>query len=427
MFFNASLITFIFQLLTPTPTFVTGYKTTMAKSTPNGNFNMIATTMTGLEEILAEELRALDLEYIKVGNRAVTFSGTLRQLYEVNLWCRTAIRVLKPIRSFKARDEQDLYNQVQKIKWSDYLDLNQTFAIDAAVSHSTFEHSLYVSQLTKDAIVDQFRNEKGERPSVDRVTPDIRFNLHMNENIVTLSLDSSGDSLHRRGYRLQTNVAPLNEVLAAGIIALSGWDKKSTFVDPMCGSGTILIEAAMMAQNIAPGLHRRGPFAFENWKDYNEDLFKMVWKTAEAKERQTPQATIVGYDIDADYVAAANTNIQNAGLEQVIKVETADFFASKAPSDQGVLVMNPPYNERIVTEDINAFYKSIGDTLKNNYQGYDAFVLTGNLDAAKHVGLKASRRTPLYNGPIDCRLLKYELYSGSRRGNVPSEDQEDNV
>ncbi|MFT2011319.1 THUMP domain-containing class I SAM-dependent RNA methyltransferase [Pontibacter sp. 13R65] len=388
----------------------------MAKPNPNGNFNIIATTLTGLEEVLAAELAELDMEFIKVGNRAVTCSGNLRQLYEANMWCRTAIRILKPIRNFKARDEKDLYQQVSKINWSEYLRLEQTFAIDAVVSHSTFEHSLFVAQLTKDAIVDQFRKATGERPSVDRIRPDIRINLHMHENMVTISLDSSGDSLHRRGYREQTNVAPLNEVLAAGIIGLSGWDKRSALVDPMCGSGTLLIEAAMMAQNLAPGLFRRDPFAFENWSDYNEDLFKMVWKTAEAKERQEPQATIIGYDIDSDYVQAARVNIANAGLEKVIKVEEADFFQTKAPSEQGVLVANPPYNERIVSDDINQLYKQIGDTLKNNYQGFDAFILTGNLEAAKHIGLRTTRRTPLYNGAIECRLLKYELYRGSRRG-----------
>ncbi|MCC9137693.1 class I SAM-dependent RNA methyltransferase [Pontibacter silvestris] len=387
----------------------------MAKQNPNGNFNIIATTLAGLEEVLAEELRALDMEFIKVNNRAVSCSGTLRQLYEANLWCRTAIRILKPIRNFKARDEKDLYEQVQKTNWADFLDIDQTFAIDAVVSHSTFEHSLYVAQLTKDAIVDQFRKATGERPSVDRVRPDVRLNLHMHENMVTLSLDSSGDSLHRRGYRLQTNVAPLNEVLAAGIISLSGWDKKSTFIDPMCGSGTFLIEAAMMAQNIAPGLYRRDPYGFEKWKDYDESLFEMVWKTAEAKAKDKPQAEITGFDIDADYVDAAFNNIENAGLEHVIQVKEADFFKTNAPSEQGVLVMNPPYNERIVSDDILLLYKNIGDTLKNNYQGYDAFVFTGNLEAAKSIGLRTSRRIPLYNGAIECRLLKFELYRGSRR------------
>jgi len=389
----------------------------MAKQNPNGNFNITVTTLAGLEEVLAEELRALDMDYIKIGVRAVTCSGTMRQMYEANLWCRTAIRVLKPIRTFKARDEQDLYEQVQKIKWSDYLDVKQTFAINAAVSHSTFEHSLFVAQLTKDAIVDQFRKATGERPSVDLNRPDLRLNLHMHENMVTLSLDSSGDSLHRRGYRLQTNVAPLNEVLAAGIVALSGWDKKSTFIDPMCGSGTLLIEAAMMAQNIAPGLYRRDGYGFEKWKDYDEKLFEMLWTTAEAKAKDAPQAAILGHDIDPDYITAARNNIENAGLADVIEVGEADFFKSEAPATPGVIVMNPPYNERIQSDDINLLYKNIGDTLKTSYQGYDAYILTGNLEAAKSIGLRVSRRIPLYNGPIDCRLLKYELYRGSRREN----------
>lgn len=388
----------------------------MANKNTTENFNIIATTLSGLEEVLAEELRALDMEYVKVGNRAVTCSGNLRQLYEANLWCRTAIRILKPIRQFKARDERNLYEQVQKTDWAEVMDLNMTFAIDAVVSHSTFEHSLYVAQLTKDAIVDQFRKKTGERPSVDRIRPDVRINLHMHENQVTISLDSSGDSLHRRGYRLQTNVAPLNEVLAAGIIALSGWDKKSTFIDPMCGSGTFLIEAALMAQNIAPGLFRRDPYGFEKWKDYNEALFEMVWNTAEAKEKRTPQAQIIGYDLDADYIEAAHGNIDNAGLQEFIKLEQANFFDTQAPAASGVVVMNPPYNERIQSDDINELYKKIGDTLKNSYQGFDAFVFTGNLEAAKSIGLRTSRRVPLYNGALECRLLKYELYRGSRRG-----------
>lgn len=393
----------------------------MAKKTQNENFNIVATTLFGLEEVLAEELRELDMEFVKVGNRVVTCSGNMRQLYEANLWCRTAIRILKPIRQFKARDEKSLYEQVQKTDWTEIMDLGMTFAIDAVVSHSTFEHSLYVSQLAKDAIVDQFRAKTGERPSVDRVRPDIRLNLHMHDNLVTLSLDSSGDSLHRRGYRLQTNVAPLNEVLAAGIIGLSGWDKKSPFVDPMCGSGTFLIEAALMAQNMAPGLFRRDPYGFEKWKDYNEQLFKMVWDVAEAKGKTTAQAQIIGYDLDADYVEAARNNIENAGLENIIEVQKADFFETSAPQAPGVVVMNPPYNERIQSDDIYQLYKQIGDTLKNNYQGYDAFVFTGNLDAAKNVGLRTSRRVPLFNGSIECRLLKYELYRGSRKGGGEAE------
>jgi putative N6-adenine-specific DNA methylase len=393
----------------------------MAKKTPTENFNIIVTTLSGLEEVLAEELRALDMEFVKVGNRAVSCSGNMRQLYEANLWCRTAIRILKPIRQFKARDEKSLYEQVQKTDWTELMDLSMTFAIDAVVSHSTFEHSLYVSQLTKDAIVDQFRAKTGERPSVDRIRPDVRLNLHMHDNVVTLSLDSSGDSLHRRGYRLQTNVAPLNEVLAAGIIALSGWDKKSPFIDPMCGSGTFLIEAALMAQNMAPGLFRRDPFGFEKWKDYNEQLFELVWNTAEAKAKSAPQAQIIGYDLDEDYVEAARNNIENAGLESIIRVEQANFFETHAPEGHGVVVMNPPYNERIQSDDINLLYKQIGDTLKQSYQGYDAFVFTGNLEAAKNVGLRTSRRVPLYNGSIECRLLKYELYRGSRRGGAEEE------
>ena len=249
----------------------------------NNFFDITATTQFGLEEVLAEELRQLGAQDIKVVTRAVEFSGDKRLLYAANLWCRTAIRVLVPFASFYVRDEEDLYRKVSRIRWQDYLSLDQSFAINAVVSKSTFQHSLFLSQLTKDAIVDQFRHKTGRRPDVDVTRPDIRLNLHMHENQLTLALDSSGDSLHRRGYRLQTNVAPLNEVLAAGLILLSNWDKKSPFIDPMCGSGTLLIEAAMMAYNIAPGLYRQNNFGFTQWPDFDQKLYEEV--VAEAKSQ----------------------------------------------------------------------------------------------------------------------------------------------
>jgi putative N6-adenine-specific DNA methylase len=383
------------------------------------NFNMIATTQFGLEEVLAAELTQLGARDIKISTRAVAFSGDQKLLYQANIWCRTAVRILVPFASFQVRDENDMYRKVSRIRWQDYLSLSQTFAINAVVSNSTFQHSLFLSQLTKDAIVDQFRRDTGDRPSVDVTRPDVRFNLHMYDNQVTLALDASGDSLHRRGYRLQTNVAPLNEALAAGIILLTGWDKKSPFIDPMCGSGTFLIEAALLAYNIAPGLYRGQNFGFVAWKDFNKALFEEV--VAEARSQRLPETDleILGSDIDPDYIEAARNNITEAGLEEEIRVRVRDIKEAGRVGEHGVVVVNPPYGERIGSSDLNLLYKTIGDTLKTNFSGYDAYVFTGNQEAAKNIGLRTSRRIPLYNGPIECRLLKYELYRGSRKVEQP--------
>lgn len=382
-------------------------------------FNMIATTQFGLEEVLAEELNQLGAQEVKISTRAVEFTGDQALLYRANIWCRTAIRILVPFADFHARNEEDLYRKISRIRWRRYLSLSQTFAINAVVSNSTFQHSLFLAQLTKDAIVDQFRRETGERPSVDVARPDVRFNLHMYDNQVTLSLDASGDSLHRRGYRLQTNVAPLNEVLAAGIILLTGWDRKSPFIDPMCGSGTLLIEAALLAYNIAPGLYRGNNFGFVAWPDFDQKLFDQVVGEARAARLPDAEIDIIGSDIDCDYIEAARHNITEAGLEDEIRVRVGDIKEAQRVGEQGVVVLNPPYGERIGSPDLNALYKTIGDALKTNFSGYDAFVFTGNQEASKHIGLRTSRRIPLYNGPIECRLLKYELYRGSKRAEQP--------
>ncbi|AKQ47584.1 THUMP domain-containing protein [Rufibacter radiotolerans] len=388
----------------------------MAAPKVNQNFNMTATTMAGLEEVLAQELTDLGAKYVKVGVRAVTFSGNQYLLYQANLWCRTAIRILKPFAQFKARDEKELYLKVREQDWSQFMGVNDTFAINAVVSRSTFEHSLYVSQLTKDAIVDQFRDATGQRPSIDVATPDIRINLHMHENIVSLALDSSGDSLHRRGYRQQTNVAPLNEVLAAGILLLSGWDKKTTLYDPMCGSGTFLTEAALLAHNIAPGMYRRD-YGFMRWPDYDANLYNRVYQDALALEDTENDVKIYGSDIDPDFVEAAQNNLAFAEIDQYVQpLQVLDFAKATKPTEKGLLIMNPPYGERIGRDtDMDELYKLIGDTLKSNFQDWDACIFTGNLEAAKRIGLKPSRRIPLYNGPIESRLFKYELYSGTRK------------
>lgn len=384
--------------------------------------HLTATTQFGLEELLADELYNLGADITHVGSRAVEFIGDQKLMYETVLWSRLAMRLLRPIAGFYAPDEKTLYREVGRIKWADYIGPDQTFAITAVIHRSTFEHSLFVAQLTKDAIVDQFRARTGRRPDVDTRQPDIRLHLRMLENEVILSLDAAGDSLHRRGYRRATNDAPLNEVLAAGLVLLSGWDGQKPLLDPLCGSGTILTEAGLMMQHIAPGLFHQGRFGFENWADFDANLWHTVRADAEAQRIEEPQAYLAGSDIDPVVIDQAAQNITAAGLDECIRLSVRDVKDAVPPKDQpaGVIITNPPYGERIGEEaEMAAFYKSIGDVLKTNFQGYDAFVLTGNLDAAKSVGLKAARRVPLFNGPIDCRLLKYELYQGSRRS--PSE------
>jgi putative N6-adenine-specific DNA methylase len=379
---------------------------------------LTATTQFGLEEILAEELSQLGATIDHVGSRAVEFSGDKKLLYNTILWSRTAMRLLRPFADFYAPDERALYDEVFHIDWSRYIAPGQTFAITAVVNKSSFEHSLYVAQLTKDAIVDQFRERTGERPSIDTRNPDIRIHLRMLENEVILSLDAAGDSLHRRGYRQGTNEAPLNEVLAAGLILLSGWDRKSPLIDPLCGSATILTEAGMLAQRIAPGLFHQGKFGFENWPDFDAALWQRLRQEAEAQRIEEPQAYLAGSDLDPRVLDQAAANIEAAGLDECIRLSVRDVRDAQPPKDlaPGLVITNPPYGERIGEEaEMDALYKTIGDALKTNFQGYEAFVFTGNLEAAKAIGLKVSRRIPLFNGPIDCRLLKYELYRGSRR------------
>lgn len=380
---------------------------------------LTATTQFGLEELLAEELRQLGATNIEVGTRVVEFTGTKQLLYEAVLWCRTAVRIMRPFASFAAPDERSLYREVSRLDWSQYLRPDQTFAITAVTNRSNLEHSLYIAQLTKDAIVDQFRARTGQRPSVDPVKPDVRLHLHLFENEAILSLDAVGESLHRRGYRQLTNEAPLNEVLAAGLILLSGWDGRRPLLDPMCGSGTILCEAAMIAQRIAPGLYHQGDFAFQHWPDFEQALWDSVLLDAQQARLQEPQAYLAGSDLSAETLERARQNVAAADLEDFIRLAVRDVRDAQPPKNEapGIVLMNPPYGERIGAEaEMAGLYKTIGDTLKTNFQGYDAYLFTGNLEAAKSVGLRTSRRVPLYNGPIECRLLKYELYRGTRKG-----------
>lgn len=386
--------------------------TTSTKDTKR--FRMVAKTLFGLEEILAEELIALGAENVKPMNRSVEFYGGKELLYKANLWCRTATRILKPIINFKAADEKALYNNVLRIDWRDYLGLDQTFVIDAVISKSGFDNSLYTAQKTKDAIADHFRKKTGRRPSVDLKNPDIRINIYIYRDECTIALDSSGEPLFKRGYRSKTGEAPLNEVLAAGIVLHSGWDQKSPFVDAMCGSGTIVIEAALLARNIAPGLTRE-TYGFMNWPDFDMDLFKRVHQEARKEIIPVLDFEMVGSDKASKQVQEAAVNARKAGVGRDIVFKQSAIGDLIPPSPPGALIINPPYGGRMSVDDIKVFYQSIGDALKKNFIGYDAYIFTGNPAAAKHIGLRTSRRIEMYNGPIECRLLKFEMYEGSRK------------
>lgn len=378
------------------------------------NFEMVAKTLFGFEDLLERELTQLGAQHIKKGVRSVSFVGDKGFMYKANLGLRTAIKILKPITSFTVNSEQELYNKMYAMNWSEYLKPTGTLAIDATIHSDLFKHSLFIAQKAKDAIVDKFRDTTGQRPNVDLKFPDLKVNVRIDRNQCTISLDSSGDSLHKRGYKLATNIAPINEVLAAGLIMLSGWDGQSDFMDPMCGSGTMLIEAAMIACNIPPNLMRK-EFAFERWEDWDVDLFEKIEESLLNKTRDF-HYTITGYDKAPSAVKKAQENIKNAELDDFITVKHEDFFKTQKGGERKLhMVFNPPYGERL-NIDLQEFYKSIGDTLKQNYPNTDAWFITSNLDALKFVGLRPSRKIHLFNAKLDSRLVKYEIYAGSKKG-----------
>lgn len=382
---------------------------------PASPFDITARTVRGLEEILAAEVRALGAREVQEKNRAVVFRGDRELLYRCNLELRTALRILKPIHSFKIAGQDDLYKKTKAFDWSAHLDLRSTFAIDSAVHSPIFSNSLYAALKTKDAIVDQFRDRTGKRPSIDTDRPDIRLHLHLTGRDCTLSLDSSGESLHRRGYRTQAGEAPLSEVLAAGLVLASGWRGDRPFLDPMCGSGTIAIEAALLAGDIAPGLGRER-FGFMNWGDFDAALWEEIVSAARARTTSGDRAgQVFAADREQHAVGLARANAERAGLApEAIRFERADFAAYEPPAPPGVLVMNPPYGERMQTADVEALYKTIGDRLKQAYTDYEAWILSSNLAALKKVGLKPSRKLTVRNGPLECSFRRYELYAGSR-------------
>ncbi|KAA1246975.1 class I SAM-dependent RNA methyltransferase [Aquimarina sp. RZ0] len=374
---------------------------------------MVAKTFFGFEEILTKELRNLGAERVEQGNRMASFYGDIGFMYKANLCLRTALKILKPITSKKIRNEKELYNFIQSIQWNEYLDTNDTFAIYTTVNSTIFTHSQFASLKAKDAIVDKFRKETGERPSVDTEYPDLTINIHIQQDLCTVSLDSSGGSLHQRGYRTMTNIAPINEVLAAGLLLLSGWDGQCDFLDPMCGSGTLAIEAAMIACNIPANLNRK-EFAFEKWLDWDMDLFEKIEKACLNKTRDFHH-TIIGSDKAPSAIRKARQNVENANLTDFIKIQDSNFFeSSKEGEKQLHMVFNPPYGERLEL-DAEVFYGQIGDTLKQHYPATNAWFITSNLEGLKYVGLRPSRKIKVFNGKLESRLVKYEIYAGSKK------------
>ena len=377
------------------------------------SFKMIAKTMYGLEEVLAKELRALGAKDVTPINRAVAFTGTMQTLYKANYACRTALAILKPFAEFEANNEQELYDNVYKIKWDQILDVDCKFFIESAANSKIFTNSYYAALKMKDAIVDRFRRMFGRRPTIDTENADYKFNIHINANKVTLLMNSSGESLHKRGYRQGVGIAPINEVLAAGLIQLSGWKADCHFFDPMCGSGTILIEAAMYANNI-PAQYYRKKFGFMRWKEFNNSEWKGVKERLDRGIREF-EYEIWGSDIDPTVIDQAEKNLRFAKLHHDVCLFPNSFEFQDAPEGECMIITNPPYGERISVEDITNLYSMIGDRFKSFGDGKTAWLITSDLRAMKSIGLKTSRKIQLYNGALECRFLKFELYDGSKK------------
>lgn len=373
---------------------------------------MVAKTLYGLEDVLAEELIALGANNVQKGKRMVSFTGDKELLYRTNFCCRTALRVLKSIYHFKAKDADTVYNEVKKVAWENFLTLDKTFAIDSVIYSEDFTHSKFVAYRTKDAIADYFMEKEGKRPSVRVNNPDLYINIHISHNDCTLSIDSSGESLHKRGYRKEQTEAPLNEVLAAGMVLMTGWRGESNFVDPMCGSGTLLIEAAMIALNIAPGIFRK-EFAFEKWMDFDREMFDRIYND-ETMEREFT-FKCYGSDISPAAIEIAGENIRNAGLSKYIELKTLPFQQFAEAPKPGILVTNPPYGERISSRDLLGLYNMIGERLKRVFTGYDAWIISQKEECFEKIGLRPSAKAKLMNGSLECEYRKYEMFEGTNK------------
>jgi putative N6-adenine-specific DNA methylase len=376
-------------------------------------FEMVAKTLAGLEEVLAAELVALGADGVQIGRRMVAFEGGKKMLYRANFCCRTALRILKPIASFQAKNPDEVYEEIKKLDWLKFLPLKKTFAIDAVVYSETFSHSKFVTYRVKDAIVDFFTERELPRPSVRINNPDIQLHLHISHTDCTLSLDSSGESLHKRGYRIDDGAAPLSEVLAAGMILKTGWHGESAFIDPMCGSGTLLIEAALIALNIAPGVFRNS-YAFERWDDFDSDMFQAI--SADDSAEREFKFKCYGSDISPKAIAGATRNIKNAGLSNYIELQVLPFQEmNEKPAEKGIIITNPPYGERLNPRNLLETYAIIGERLKHVFPGFTAWILSSNSEGFDQIGLKHSAKFKLINGSIDCEYRRYELFEGKRK------------
>lgn len=389
-------------------------------------FELIAKTFMGLENILAQELNELGAKDVEIGRRVVSFKGDKEMMYRANFQLRTAIRILKPILHFKAKSADDVYNEIKKLEWTDIIGAGKTFSVDSVVYSDEFNNSRFVTYKVKDAIVDYFREKTGKRPNISITNPDILLHIHISDTDATLSLDSSGQSLHRRGYRQESVEAPLNEVLAAGMILMTGWRGETDFIDPMCGSGTLPIEAALIACNMAPGVFRKG-YAFEKWPDFDADLFEEIYND-DSREKEF-EHHVYGYDVDIKAVNTANLNVKAAGLSKYITIKQQDFKDFTQPAEKSIIVSNPPYGERISTPDLLGTYKMIGERLKHAFIGNEAWILSYKEECFRQIGLKPSLKIPLYNGSLECEYRKYQMFDGkindfvSEGGHVKTEEE----
>ena len=380
--------------------------------TQSDRYQMIAKTFAGLEDVLAEELAAIGAKNIKRLIRAISFEGDKAMMYKANYYVRTALCILKPIAEFNAKNEDTYYKEIGNINWSDYMTLNETFSINVTTQSQIFSNSLYATQKAKDAIADQFRRRFGKRPDVNTENPDLRIEIHIAQTHVTVLLNSSGESLYKRGYRQASVKAPLNEVLAAGMILMSGWNAKSDFIDPMCGSGTLLIEAAMIAYGIAPGTFR-SQFAFEKWRDFDPDLFADI--ADNSPEVPEFKYTISGSDLSAKAIQATEANIAAAFLNKKINVKVQNFFDMRPATASGTIITNPPYGERLQLDNLKVFYQKIGDKLKLDFKGFEVWMIGSNADVMNFVGLHPEKKIQLYNGALKCSFRKYTVYEGSKK------------
>ena len=383
-------------------------------------FEMLAKTFRGLEEVLATELVNIGANNVQLQRRAVSFTGDKALMYKANLCCRTASRILKPILSFDASNPDEVYEQVKKINWIEYMSVDSTFAIDSTVYSEEFRHSKFVAYRVKDAIADWFTEKFDRRPSVRLDSPQIMINIHIADRKCTLSLDSSGESLHKRGYRVAQTEAPLNEALAAGMLLMAGWKGESNFLDPMCGSGTLLIEAALIALNIPPGIYRSS-FAFEKWSDFDEELFDALYND-DSYERPF-DFKIYGSDNSPRAIKIAEQNIKSTGLSKYIELQVTPIQKLEAPADNCLIVTNPPYGERITSDDIYGLYAALGTTIKHKFAGSTVWVISSHDECLDKIGLKPSERIRLLNGSLDCWYNRYDIFAGKRNDFVTKRNE----